>query len=263
MDEIRIESFSHLLDELFADSWQEDLRRFRSPYVFRGSSDAQYPLQTSLHQLGGSFEQMEGHLLRNFRKYAHRDIVERDTLWHWLSLGQHHGLPTRLVDWTISPLVAAHFATQDIELFGRDGTIWMVNYRRCHELLPTQLKKELAEEGSDFFTVEMLARITPTFDDLDALAPPPFVVFFEPPSIDDRITNQFALFSLMPDARAELGAWLQDHPQLWRKIVIPAETKWEVRDKLDQINITERVLFPGLDGLSRWQKRYYTPRRSI
>ena len=44
--------------------------------------------------------------------------------------------------------------------------------------------------------------------------------------------------------------------------MISAELKWEVRDKLDQANISERVLFPGLDGLTSWLKRYYTvPRR--
>jgi len=56
-----------------------------------------------------------------------------------------------------------------------------------------------------------------------------------------------------------LFADFDDHPELHRRITLPATLKWEVRDKLDQANINERVLFPGLDGLSRWLARYYTP----
>ena len=78
--------------------------------------------------------------------------------------------------------------------------------------------------------------------------------------MDARIVNQFALFSMMSDATAVLDDWLARFPECWRQIVIPAELKWEIRDKLDQANITERVLFPGLDGLSRWLKRHYSPK---
>ncbi len=106
----------------------------------------------------------------------------------------------------------------------------------------------------------MLAHTVPGLPELDALSPPCFVVFFEPPSIDERIINQYALFSMMPDPTARMDDWLKDYPDLWQRLIIPAHLKWEVRDKLDQANITERVLFPGLDGLSQWQKRYYTPR---
>src|SRR5205823_1640300 len=106
---------------------------------------------------------------------------------------------------------------------------------------------------------EMLSRVAQGLREFDGLAEEPFVAFFEPPSLDDRIINQFALFSLMSGPTATLDAWLEDHPDLCQRIVIPARLKWEVRDKLDQANITERVLYPGLDGLSRWLKRQYTP----
>ena len=107
---------------------------------------------------------------------------------------------------------------------------------------------------------EMLSRFA-LLRDVDALgSDSPFVAFIEPPSLDARILNQFALFSLMPDASAHMNAWLDAHPHLHRRIVIPASLKWEIRDKLDQANINERTLFPGLDGLSRWLERYYTPK---
>src|SRR5947199_395588 len=96
----------------------------------------------------------------------------------------------------------------------------------------------------------------------DELADDDFLVFVEPPSFDERIVNQYALFSLASSPTLSPDEWLARHPDLARRIVVPAELKWEIRDKLDQANITERVLFPGLDGLSRWLKRYYSPRQA-
>jgi hypothetical protein len=260
--EIRVTSWNDLQHWLFADSWNESIGRFRSRHAFRGVSDDGYRLETTLIRLGGCFATLERHMLRAFRKYAHRDLAQGDSIWHWLSVAQHYGLPTRLMDWTYSPLVAMHFATANIEKSDVDGAIWALNYEQAHRLLPEHLKEVLEGEGANVFTVRMLADTLETLSTLDTLVGSPFVLFFEPPSMDDRIVNQFAFFSVMSDPRALVDEWLNCHPELWRKVVIPAELKWEIRDKLDQANITERVLFPGLDGLSRWLKRHYSPRET-
>jgi hypothetical protein len=132
---------------------------------------------------------------------------------------------------------------------------------KSNQLLPERLRAILREEGADVFTAEMLSHAAATLPAFDRLAPEPFVAFFEPPSLDDRIVNQFALFSLPSSASIRLDHWLDTHEQIARKIIIPAAAIREIRDKLDQANITERVLFPGLDGLSRWLTRYYRPKQ--
>lgn len=254
-------SWLDIVDELYEGSWNQDLQRFRSPFAFRGLPSADHSLTSPLVRLAGGtmdVRRLELSLLRNFRKYAHGETTLADSVWDWLALGQHRGLPTRLLDWTYSPLVALHFATEDPAQFDRDGVVWCVNFIAANGRLPGRLRRMLREEGSDTFTVEMLSEFK-TLRDFDALRRAPFVVFVEPPAVDRRILNQLALFSLVSDPAARLDDWVREHPELCRKVIIPAALKWEIRDKLDQANVNERVLFPGLDGLSRWLTRYYMP----
>lgn len=244
------------MDYLYEDAWMPSIRRFRPSFAFRGLPDEAYSLNTSLMRMGGNYAAIEGHLLRNFKKYALRNVVDRDSFWYWLAVAQHHGLPTRLMDWTFSPYVALHFVTADTNQYDRDGIIWCLDYKKVHQQLPASLHSLLEEEGADVFTVDMLSHIRslPTFD---RVANDPFALFFEPPSIDDRIVNQYALFSVISNPTISLASWLEHRPDLYRKVSVASELKWEIRDKLDQANINERVLFPGLDGLSRWLNRQY------
>ena len=255
-------SWEDLQRLLFQDTWDARIGRFRSPFVYRGSRSRHYQLDTSLQRLGGEYHHLEHHLLRNFRKYARDTTVpaQAATTWDWLALAQHHGLPTRLLDWTYSPYVALHFATDDLEAYHEDGVVWALNYVKAAEHLPDRLRRALRGEGSNVFTSELLQPETSSLRELEELQAEPYVLFLEPPSLDARIVHQHALFSLMNTAQSVLHDWLTARPELYFRIIIPAGLKWEVRDKLDQANITERVLLPGLGGLSRWLHRHYSPR---
>ena len=99
------------------------------------------------------------------------------------------------------------------------------------------------------------------FAELDALcdADEPFALFFEPPTLDERIANQAAVLSVISDPTCHMDTWLDEHPDAWRAWRIPVALKREIRDRLDQAQITERVLMPGLDGLAAYLRRYYSP----
>ncbi|MFW6308114.1 MAG: FRG domain-containing protein [Campylobacterales bacterium] len=259
MREERASSFDHLLELLYEGSFKSDIHRFRSDFVFRGLSSSGYGLKTSIMRLGGDYKHLEKHLLRNFKKYAHRTAFMDENIWTWLSLAQHHGLPTRLLDWTYSPYIALHFATANIDEYEFDGIVWCVDYVKLHKRLPKKLRLLLENEGCNAFTTGLLNDGAKSLHELESLSSDEFVLFFEPPSLDDRIVNQYALFSLSSSSSLLLSEWLRSDESLYKRVIIPSELKWEIRDKLDQANITERVLFPGLSGLCSWLKRHYAP----
>lgn len=256
--QIEVVSSWRELDDALADkSWCRRPGAVHPATVFRGLARSSYRNVHSLSRLSGDFSRLERHLLRSFRKYAHPESLGEST-WHWLSLAQHHGLPTRLLDWTYSPLVALHFATASWP--EDEAVIWEVDCEGVHDRLPGRLRDLLADEGARVFTTDLLDVCAPGLDELDELpAEEPFLVFFEPPSLDERIVNQAAVLSVASDPRTQVEDWLAGHSEVWRAWRIPPELKQETRARLDQANITERVLLPGLEGLAAWLRRYYAP----
>lgn len=260
-NDIVVRSWSELCESLFTDSWNSTLHRYRTDFAYRGLDDKSFRLENSFIRNCRNNPNLEYHMLRNFRKYAKvPDQKQFSSDWRVMTIGQHYGLPTRLLDWTYSPFIAAHFATNDVSLFDTDGVIWLVNFVKVNQLLPDPLKTVLEKEKANAFTIEMIEEAVKSISDFDQLTNEKLLLFFEPPSIDERIVNQYAFFSVISDPLAIMDEWLSKHPDLYKRIIIPAHLKWEIRDKLDQANITERILFPGLDGLAKWLSRHYTPK---
>ena len=95
--EVRVSCWNELQDNSSTIPGTRKTRLFSFP--LRLSRPLQFRLQAgdNVDTAGqGKYAGLERHLLRNFRKYAHRDVVESDSIWHWLSVAQHYGLPTRL-----------------------------------------------------------------------------------------------------------------------------------------------------------------------
>lgn len=268
MADYTVTGWADLIDKLYQFPRDGKHRRYRSNFVYRGMADQAWRLDTTLKRLGGQYATLEKPIIRNFNKYAEPGSIFPGNFWANLSIAQHHGLPTRLMDWTVSPKVALHFATSELEHYDKDGIIVCVNIARAQDFLPLDFQAVLDRESASLFSIEMLNDLVPDLDSLDSYRRKrDFTVFFEPPSLDARIVNQGAVVSVMPGAGLDLDDLLSGpdshgpdwHDNLCNRLIIPKALKWEVRDKLDQDNVTERMLFPGLDGLSAWLKRYYSP----
>jgi len=299
-------SFGHLNDLLFLDSWDET-NGHRPLKLFRGVPDVNMKLLTSLQRLVTDGDgrrvvsleaarRLEEGMVESFKKYAYgmANLGPSPTLWEWLALAQHHGLPTRLLDWTKSPYVALHFATCKAALMDRDAVVWVIDPFRFSMEFDVfrdfnNWRKDTGRRrsGGVFSTGELEALYRwrtakdkfQTPSDFDQLGLP--FIFIEPPSLSTRVVNQWGCFQLLRSGEcaenvlSSMKPRFQQginevfvgseayHSHVYRKIVIPAHLKREVRDKLDAIGFTERTLFPGLDGLCDFLRRYYTPDKTM
>ena len=263
MDEISISTLGEFIDRVTPSAPDRVTGRRRDTGVYRGASEAYAPLLTTLDRLGGTNPphtkaDLEEHVLRNYIRYSRphvRSTASND--WEELFSAQHHGVPTRLLDWTYSPLVAAFFATRPCGGEEHARAVWRLDWQAVHRqfrfpslaLLPRDLDT-LFEPGGHASPWQLFGRTR------DAGA---FACLVEPPSLDARIAAQAAVFTMCSDKWHSFDEFLRtnglDHALT--KYVIGPECVAQIRDQLDLVGVDERRLFPDLDGVAAAIRRYY------
>ena len=262
IQEIRISTPEELMPLLSEQEYRPELGRNRSSFLYRGMPDSTYRMVTSLIRCCKEKQKtLEPAILNNFAKYAVReDPTIKESVWHLMITGQHNGLPTRLLDWTHSALVALHFAmTEECleDMDAHDCVVWRIDMNEQINHLPEKYRLAVGREQTTLFSVEMLTKITDSLYQYDEDMGDRSMVIIEPPSTNPRIETQYSFFSIIPMGMTDIEKYLDDHTRHTVKYVINRRLRWRVRDMLDQLNISERLLYPGLDGLSKWIARHY------
>jgi hypothetical protein len=260
--EVTVTSLGDLIAEVTPTEPDPATGRRRGSGIYCGGADALLPLLTSLDQLGGTSRphskgDLEEYILRNFIRYS-RPYFSTPPVndWEVLVAAQHHGLPTRLLDWTYSPLVAAHFATVETGA-GTDRAIWRLDWKQVHRRFGLPELALLIQDLEGILGQERPFTPWSLFADREQR---PFACMLEPPSLDARIVAQSATFTLCSDKRQPFDHFLEHHGlgQTLTKFVIPAGDAGRIRDQLDLVSVDERRLFPDLDGVAAHLRRYYS-----
>jgi hypothetical protein len=176
----------------------------------------------------------ETKIFERFKRNAlpHLALLPRND-WEWLALAQHHGLPTRLLDWTSNPLIALYFAV---------GTTFTSN-----DLASEKVMEPLRNGGS------VIYRLKTRHDLLDTTAQEPFDVdgaeLFAAPVVTQRIRAQSGFFTIQGDPHRPLTEQRSRHRL--HRYVIPFESREILRHELLAYGINHAFVFPDLDGLSR------------
>ena len=260
--EVVISTLDELMPLLSEQDYRPDLNRNRSSYLYRGMPNAAFKMSTSLSRNCKHLQKtLEPAILENFAKYA---VIGEPTIaesvWRQMILGQHYGLPTRLLDWTHSALVGLHFAMSEEnmeDMEAHDCMVWRIDINEMYSLLPDNYQAVVNKNQSTIFSVDMLGEITGSLQQYDKDMGDQSMIIIEPPSINSRIVNQYSFFSLVPMDMEDIEDFLDKRTENTVRYIIKKELRWRVRDMLDQLNMSERIVYPGLDGLSAWIARHY------
>lgn len=235
--------------------WISNIIKSRKSYYFRGQRDATWKLQTSLHReienknLPITLEYYNNNILPvvNYYISAWRDEIinlqDPQLFASFLSLLQHHGFPTPLLDWTMSPYIAAYFAFKDIDdsdpqcdnikIFIFDYLDWEASFVPIYDI----------KDQRQFVT---------------SLIP---YAKFNPRLIHQRgactVTNTSDTGAYILKRSKEIGK------NFLYEFVLSVKEKRDVMLELDLMGINQMSLFSGIDGICRTMKDWFISKDQI
>ncbi|HLK66609.1 MAG TPA: FRG domain-containing protein [Bryobacteraceae bacterium] len=231
-------------------SWEAFLEIVTQPplshWAFRGERDERWPLYSSISRYLKNFgvapaawPDQEARILRIFKRKAHQFLdkpPDTNDDFQWLALMQHHGAPTRLIDFTWSPYVAAFFA---LERTLADGVVWAMN--------PARIDSSRAPKH------RMDPRVNDNFERYFLKGKQHFIWMGEPHTMNRRLIAQSGTFAVPGVLDVPIEEMLIDADQenILAKIVLTNSVREVGMRELYRMNITYATLFPDLDGLAK------------
>lgn len=207
-------------------------------WIFRGHSAFHWKLAASIHRLldnlcvsAEAVTSLEKQILNEFKRRARIFLPTRPASdWEWMVIGQHFGLPTRILDWTENPLVALYFSIR--EKIDGDGMLYAYRHGT------PEIDIESASDPYAISAIELL----------------------RPPHLDQRVIAQQSVFTAEPSGLLAGGGREKSELRYWH---VSASEKHRIKTELEKLGISESTLFPGLSSLAAEIKEHFSTARII
>lgn len=243
----RINTFPDFLTEI------QRISEENTSIWFRGNSKETYTLSPSIYR--GDFEpKFEQSFQTKFKSRALPYLTNRpvENYWEWLFIMQHHGVPTRLLDWSSSALVALGFAIifRD-DSNDSDAAIWCLNPIKLNESTRVVLTPE-----DNIPDISVNTNAQASFK-IDAAARADYPIAITGPLNNKRIAAQKGTFTLFPNTDKFNLEDKSDAHNFLNKIIIPNEHIQSFRKQLYYLGMTESSIYPDLNNLALEIKREF------
>lgn len=243
-----------------------ELQGDQNIWIFRGHADYQWKIASSIERTkiaNTDRIKFENGLIDQFQRRIHHYLnVEHSptTKTEWISLMQHHGAHTRLLDWTLSPYIATFFASKANSLVTKYSCVWAINLTKLslngiNEFMSSYNMDALTQKGllnnsKIDFTLE-----NPAFFDLITEKNIKIVFPVYPYKLNERIDKQQGIFLFGGDLNVSFEenlSFLGDKGKSCiKQILIPENEFARIKTDLFSMNINSATLFPGIDGFTK------------